>query len=194
MTHLRRIEIVLPTIRQVRAAADLIRTPPVAHGPNRAPWISRPMRKHLYTLARGMCSYCDAPLDSRVPWHVDHVIPRSVSGPHRLTNLVAACAECNLSLADIIQQLREVKRATEGLRPAMAGYRMLERIVRLRIRTGQTYWERRALLQDMVRQGRDRAKRAQPDELQTWTDVKARIAHLSPRVRGRPRPSCCGTA
>ena len=184
----------LPTVPQVRAAAALIRVPPVAHGVTRAQWVSQTTRKHLYARARGLCSYCDAPLESRVPWHVDHVVPRSVSGPHQLTNLVAACAECNLSLADIIQQLRVVKRATEGLRPTMAWYRMLERIVRLRIRTGQTFWERRAFLQDMVRHGRERASRAQPATIQTWTEVKARVAHLSPRARGRPRPSCCGTA
>ena len=38
------------------------------------------------------CQYCGAPAE-----HVDHIIPRSKGGSDDASNLVAACARCNLS-------------------------------------------------------------------------------------------------
>lgn len=42
------------------------------------------------------CVYCDAPFE-----HVDHAHPRALGGTDDPTNLVPACAECNLSKNDM---------------------------------------------------------------------------------------------
>jgi hypothetical protein len=42
------------------------------------------------------CSYCDTEITMETG-HADHVIPRSRGGSDDLSNLVAACAPCNLS-------------------------------------------------------------------------------------------------
>jgi len=47
----------------------------------------------------GCCNYCLTPLElsERKSWHIDHVVPLSRGGLHELSNLVIACAPCNLS-------------------------------------------------------------------------------------------------
>jgi 5-methylcytosine-specific restriction endonuclease McrA len=40
---------------------------------------------------RGLCAYCD-----RLWEHQDHVVPLARGGKHALSNLVPACAKCNL--------------------------------------------------------------------------------------------------
>lgn len=47
----------------------------------------------------GCCNYCRTALafDDRKSWHVDHVVPISRGGPHEVSNLVIACARCNMS-------------------------------------------------------------------------------------------------
>lgn len=42
------------------------------------------------------CAYCEAPLD-KANAHVDHVMPFARGGSDDPTNLVAACARCNMS-------------------------------------------------------------------------------------------------
>ena len=43
------------------------------------------------------CFYCDVPFTERGPDHrtVDHRVPQSRGGSHRLRNLVFACFTCN---------------------------------------------------------------------------------------------------
>ncbi len=40
------------------------------------------------------CVYCHKPLDIRTAT-IDHLIPQCKNGTHELSNLVAACKECN---------------------------------------------------------------------------------------------------
>lgn len=40
----------------------------------------------------GECRYCGCKAG---PWEIDHVVPVSLGGSNRLTNLVLACRECN---------------------------------------------------------------------------------------------------
>lgn len=47
-----------------------------------------------------MCRYCAVPLRFGVNFSIDHVIPRSMGGRDHLTNLVAACRDCNKRKGD----------------------------------------------------------------------------------------------
>jgi hypothetical protein len=42
------------------------------------------------------CYLCGRALTDRNEWHLDHVIPLVLRGPHAVSNLEAACAGCNL--------------------------------------------------------------------------------------------------
>lgn len=48
--------------------------------------------KDLEQIMSKACIYCGAPSQ-----HLDHIIPLSRGGAHSISNLVAACATCNLS-------------------------------------------------------------------------------------------------
>jgi 5-methylcytosine-specific restriction endonuclease McrA len=48
-------------------------------------------QKELKTLLSKPCLYCGAPSE-----HIDHIIPISRGGQHRIGNLAPACANCNL--------------------------------------------------------------------------------------------------
>lgn len=50
---------------------------------------------HLALFAPG-CFYCGAEFIEDNPRHLDHVTPLALGGAHALTNLVPACARCNL--------------------------------------------------------------------------------------------------
>jgi 5-methylcytosine-specific restriction endonuclease McrA len=52
-------------------------------------------RRGVLTRDGGRCAYCSGPADT-----IDHVVPRSRSGPHVWANVVAACARCNHRKAD----------------------------------------------------------------------------------------------
>ena len=49
-------------------------------------------RSDVFTRWGGHCCYCDAPAE-----HLDHVTPLSRGGRDVLSNVVPACADCNLS-------------------------------------------------------------------------------------------------
>jgi 5-methylcytosine-specific restriction endonuclease McrA len=53
-------------------------------------WV--PASTYAAILAEGLCVYCDAPAA-----HVDHVRPLSRGGYEHESNLVPACADCNLT-------------------------------------------------------------------------------------------------
>lgn len=46
----------------------------------------------LARLYRQPCAYCGKPSE-----HIDHIVPLSRGGQHRIGNLTGACAKCNLS-------------------------------------------------------------------------------------------------
>lgn len=52
-------------------------------------------RRGVLTRDRERCAYCSARADT-----IDHVVPRSRSGPHSWENVVAACRRCNHKKAD----------------------------------------------------------------------------------------------
>jgi 5-methylcytosine-specific restriction endonuclease McrA len=49
-------------------------------------------RAHLRAKWHNACAYCGA---TGVPLNVEHLVPRSRGGSHRITNLVLACVACN---------------------------------------------------------------------------------------------------
>ena len=53
----------------------------------------------------GICGICGARITGR--WHVEHIIPLSLGGPHALYNLVIAHARCNLIKGAKLMQLPE---------------------------------------------------------------------------------------
>lgn len=64
---------------------------------------SRPVsrrRREVFDRSLGRCHYCDAPLQLRGPWHVEHMVPKALDGSDQPLNLVAACVKCNLEKSD----------------------------------------------------------------------------------------------
>jgi HNH endonuclease len=67
------------------------------------------------------CFYCNAAAPQVTRFHVDHVLPLSVTKMNGLANLVLACPPCNSSKSDHLPVLDHVERAlglsvqTEGL-------------------------------------------------------------------------------
>jgi 5-methylcytosine-specific restriction endonuclease McrA len=65
-------------------------------------WSHRRVRAAPYTRSEvfarweGTCTYCDAPAG-----HLDHVQPVSRGGRDVPSNVVPACADCNLSKSDL---------------------------------------------------------------------------------------------
>jgi len=67
----------------------------VAESPKVRP-ISR-RRRQIFERSGGSCHYCRRALTLDGTWHVEHMHPRALGGDDRATNLVAACAPCNLA-------------------------------------------------------------------------------------------------
>ena len=57
-------------------------------------------RREVFTRSDGRCHYCRAVLTLDGRWHVEHQVPRALGGDDVATNLVAACAPCNLAKRD----------------------------------------------------------------------------------------------
>ncbi len=53
-------------------------------------------RQEIFARSECRCHYCHAPLVVDGPWHVEHMVPRALGGDDDASNLVAACASCNL--------------------------------------------------------------------------------------------------
>jgi hypothetical protein len=70
--------------------------------------ISDEDRRRVFNRSNGMCEYCHNPLvyknhgvyNCRGGWHLDHRKPRAEGGTDDISNLVAACIDCNLSKGD----------------------------------------------------------------------------------------------
>jgi hypothetical protein len=154
------------------------------------PSVPRHERQKLFDIAGGHCSYCDERLSQSARWDADHVIPRRLGGSHTLNNLVASCSRCNcIILAELVIDISfyNAWKAGRFAGPGSLFLRTFHQIEALHLRTGATYWERRAFVQLVARRPRTTAMTAKS----TYSVVRARIAHLSPRARGRPRPSTC---
>ena len=102
----------LDAARAMLAANDSVDTPaahqaelwPDEH-PRMRPLVDRrrpvsKRRRDIFAKSRGCCHYCGAPLQLDGLWHVEHMLPRALGGPDEASNLVAACAPCNLGKRD----------------------------------------------------------------------------------------------
>jgi HNH endonuclease len=59
------------------------------------------LRKLVTERARNRCEYCQTPaLYTAMRMELDHIIPRSLEGPTKETNLCLACSYCNDSKND----------------------------------------------------------------------------------------------
>jgi 5-methylcytosine-specific restriction endonuclease McrA len=57
-------------------------------------------RRDVFSKCRGRCHYCGGALALDGIWHVEHMLPRALGGLDAASNLVAACAPCNLEKRD----------------------------------------------------------------------------------------------
>jgi 5-methylcytosine-specific restriction endonuclease McrA len=74
------------------------------------------LRKTIHARERGQCFYCLRRTSSTVHC-LDHVVPRSQSGPNSYRNLVSSCMECNVqkgekSADDFLRRLYRERRLT----------------------------------------------------------------------------------
>ncbi len=56
--------------------------------------VSLRTRIAMYKRDRGCCRYCHKPVTEK-EWEPDHVVPISLGGSNKLSNLVVACISCN---------------------------------------------------------------------------------------------------
>ena len=76
----------------------------------------KPLRKSIHARERGQCFYCLRRISSTVHC-LDHVVPRSRSGPNSYRNLVSSCMECNVAKGekpadDFLRRLYRERRLT----------------------------------------------------------------------------------
>lgn len=76
----------------------------------------KPLRKTIHARERGQCFYCLRRTSSTVHC-LDHVVPRSQSGPNSYRNLVSSCMECNVAKGekpadDFLRRLYRERRLT----------------------------------------------------------------------------------
>jgi hypothetical protein len=57
-------------------------------------------RRDVFKKSEGSCHYCRRVLALDGVWHVEHMLPRALGGADEISNLVAACAPCNLAKGD----------------------------------------------------------------------------------------------
>lgn len=57
--------------------------------------MNRQLLGQVYAKSLGRCWYCGSELAPFSSWEVEHQIPRSKGGANDLSNLVAACRQCN---------------------------------------------------------------------------------------------------
>jgi 5-methylcytosine-specific restriction endonuclease McrA len=74
------------------------------------------LRKSIHARERGQCFYCLRRTTSTVHC-LDHVVPRSQSGPNSYRNLVSSCMECNVQKGekaadDFLRRLYRERRLT----------------------------------------------------------------------------------
>ena len=82
--HSERLSVVAPSVVRLQR---YVRVPRHSHVPI--------TRRAVLARDHERCAYCAGRADT-----VDHVVPRSRSGPHAWENVVAACARCNHTKGD----------------------------------------------------------------------------------------------
>ena len=97
------------TIARRRAAQEQARAARLAQEARVAAERSKPRpqparvprrRRAVFDASGGKCHYCGVALDLSGKWHVDHRMPKALMGSDDPSNLVAACAPCNLRKGD----------------------------------------------------------------------------------------------
>lgn len=92
--------VVVPTSIEIYPGVFLpsvIRLTTYAHVPYKRPV---PSRKNIFTRDGHRCMYCGRRAGKHVVLELEHVIPKSRSGPSSWENLVAGCHECNQKKRD----------------------------------------------------------------------------------------------
>jgi 5-methylcytosine-specific restriction endonuclease McrA len=75
------------------------------------------VREYLLEKFKHTCTYCGA---RKVPVEIDHVVPRSLGGSNRISNLILACRPCNvikgnLSLTEFLKDSQKSKKILSQL-------------------------------------------------------------------------------
>lgn len=79
-------------------------------------------RRAVFDASGGKCHYCGVTLDLSGKWHVDHRMPKALMGSDDLSNLVAACAPCNLRKGDATDvEFLSRRRGQPDALPALGG-------------------------------------------------------------------------
>jgi 5-methylcytosine-specific restriction endonuclease McrA len=99
-----------------RAAAKELRSRAVVNIEEADFLHDKPLRKTIHARERGQCFYCLRRTSSTVHC-LDHVVPRSQSGPNSYRNLVSSCMECNVAKGekpadDFLRRLYRERRLT----------------------------------------------------------------------------------
>ena len=99
-----------------RTAAKELRSPAAVNIEEMDFLHNKPLRKSIHARERGQCFYCLRRTSSTVH-SLDHVVPRSRSGPNSYRNLVSTCMECNVakgekSADDFLRRLYRERRLT----------------------------------------------------------------------------------
>ena len=99
-----------------RAAAKELRSRAVVNIEEADFLHDKPLRKTIHARERGQCFYCLRRTSSTVHC-LDHVVPRSQSGPNSYRNLVSSCMECKVQKGekaadDFLRRLYRERRLT----------------------------------------------------------------------------------
>jgi len=73
--------------------------------------LTRQLMGEVFNKTAGHCGYCGIQLNPFERWHTDHIVPVSKGGSDELSNLIPACAHCNLSKNSL--SVAEYKRAVK---------------------------------------------------------------------------------
>jgi 5-methylcytosine-specific restriction endonuclease McrA len=72
---------------------------------------SNAFRRWMFAKSGGTCEYCGTGIAEESDMFIDHVVARSLGGPHEENNLRAACQSCNSAKRD-----GDLKRLRDALR------------------------------------------------------------------------------
>lgn len=75
-------------VHNVKMLNGTTATPPLTGKPKRK-------RQRLWDEQKGLCAYCDTPLETPNHGTLDHVIPKSKGGSNNRENLKLVCPKCN---------------------------------------------------------------------------------------------------
>lgn len=104
VTHFVSIETPPPPTPKKIKKTKVLKEKPLSH---------KSKRQRIWEQTNGHCWYCGIPL-TLSETTVDHVIPISKNGTHKIDNLVASCASCNNAKGDeTLEQYRE--KVTRGI-------------------------------------------------------------------------------